>query len=428
MWSDAEVALRADMVSKCYTLGERQPYRTIREALRRAVSTPLRRGDDKATSAGAAPFWALKDVSFEVHAGEAMGVIGRNGAGKSTLLKVLTRITHPTEGRVELRGRAGSLLEVGTGFHPELTGRENIYLNGAILGMRRAEIDRKFDDIVEFSEVAKFLDTPVKRYSSGMYVRLAFAVAAHLEPEILLVDEVLAVGDLSFQKKCLSKMEDVASSGATVLLVSHNMASIESLCKRSMLLEQGRLLAIGDTPTVVEQYLSLVSTIASQDLADRTDRQGDGRLRFESVSYRRGNGTPTDTVQSGDDVEIVLDYSAATELSNVVISVGIYDQSGQFLTLLDAATAGSGYASIRRTGRFVCRVPRLPLTPGRYYLNLFGTVGGDIADWVQNGAVLNVVAGDFFGTGKLPGPGHGGLLVDQTWATEPAPGTEDPAT
>ena len=254
----SDVAIRVDNLSKRYRIGALQKQtNTLRETLRNVAASPF----DYLRSTLRGPseeeiLWALKDVSFEVGHGEVVGIIGRNGAGKSTLLKILSRITEPTEGRASINGRVGSLLEVGTGFHPELTGRENIYLNGAILGMKRAEIERKFDEIVAFAEIEKFMDTPVKRYSSGMYVRLAFAVAAHLEPEILLVDEVLAVGDIAFQKKCLGKMGDVAREGRTVLFVSHNMAVVSRLCSRGVLLQEGRIAKIGHIGEVVNEYVS----------------------------------------------------------------------------------------------------------------------------------------------------------------------------
>jgi lipopolysaccharide transport system ATP-binding protein len=254
----SDIVIRVENLSKRYRLGSTQArYGSLRESLVEAVKTPLRRLRHPGSLANQPHhIWALKDISFEVPRSEALGIIGRNGAGKSTLLKILSRITRPTEGRVRLRGRVGSLLEVGTGFHPELTGRENIYLNGAILGMRRSEIERKFDEIVAFAEIEQFLDTPVKHYSSGMYMRLAFAVAAHLEPEILLVDEVLAVGDAAFQKKCLGKMGEVTHGGRTVLFVSHNMGAINALCNRSILLDKGTLKAYSDSSTVINTYLS----------------------------------------------------------------------------------------------------------------------------------------------------------------------------
>ena len=255
----ADAAIRVEHLSKRYRIGAKQvAYKTLREGLAQVLTRRLFRRQETAHSSEADQediIWALKSVSFEIQKGEIIGIIGRNGAGKSTLLKILSRITEPTEGYAEVRGRVRSLLEVGTGFHPELTGRENIYLNGAILGMKKAELDKKFDEIVDFSGVEKFIDTTVKRYSSGMRVRLAFAVAAHLEPEVLLVDEVLAVGDAEFQKKCLGKMSDVAKEGRTVLLVSHNMGAIGRLCQRSILLDHGRMIAQGDSRTIIQDYL-----------------------------------------------------------------------------------------------------------------------------------------------------------------------------
>src|SRR5437763_16103246 len=277
-------AIRVSNLSKLYHLGVRSPggYRTLRESLMAAVTAPFRRREDAARN----DLWALKDVSFEVNRGEVVGIIGRNGAGKSTLLKILSRITEPTEGEVEIAGRVGSLLEVGTGFHPELTGRENVYLNGAILGMKRSEIDRRFDEIVAFSEIERFLETPVKHYSSGMYTRLAFAVAAHLNPEILIVDEVLAVGDAAFQKKCLGKMGDVAGQGRTVLFVSHNMQAVRQLCSRAMWLHAGSVAADGPAAEVTEKYLQ-----ASPRAESAADIEGvirrlppDPAFRWESLS------------------------------------------------------------------------------------------------------------------------------------------------
>src|SRR5256885_13224046 len=259
-----DTAIRVENVCKRYRIGQRQRYKTLRDALFGVMCTPFRgvraglsgQGTSKSYQESDNFIWALKDVSFEVKRGEVIGVVGRNGAGKSTLLKILSRITKPTKGFAEIHGRVGSLLEVGTGFHPELTGRENIYLNGAILGIKRKDIDRRFDEIVAFAEVEDFIDTPVKRYSSGMYVRLAFAVAAHLEPEILVVDEVLAVGDAAFQKKCIGKMSDVAKKVRTILFVSHNMQAVQSLCQKALLIEAGQIVAAGETRKVVNRYLA----------------------------------------------------------------------------------------------------------------------------------------------------------------------------
>jgi len=273
----SDVAVRAENLSKLYRIGERDRYFTLRDTIMNFVRRPLARFSDNgngvsSSSLAESTIWALKDVSFEVKRGEVVGIIGRNGAGKSTLLKILSRITQPTEGEARIYGRVGSLLEVGTGFHGELTGRENTYLNGAILGMKKVEIDRKFDEIVDFSGVEKFLDTPVKHYSTGMHVRLAFAVAAHLEPDILIVDEVLAVGDARFQKKCLNKMQDVGQQGRTVLFVSHNMQAITRLCKRTILLDEGKIIADGPSHKVVGVYLnSGRGTTASREWPDPTN-------------------------------------------------------------------------------------------------------------------------------------------------------------
>ena len=294
------------------------PFRRLRQLGARSKESGANGASDPSPSsqlpASSAPrseeFWALKDVSFEVRQGEAVGIIGRNGAGKSTLLKMVSRITEPTRGRIHLKGRVASLLEVGTGFHPELTGRENIFLNGAILGMTRVEIKRKFDEIVEFAEVEKFLDMPVKRYSSGMYVRLAFAVAAHLEPEILLVDEVLAVGDAAFQRKCLGKMEQVAGAGRTVLFVSHNMAMIQNLCDRTLLLDHGRLGTIGPTRDVIEAYMSEIGALARTHLGDRTDRTGAREIICTAIEIFDHRGQPVPNAMSGHPLVVRIHYES----------------------------------------------------------------------------------------------------------------------
>jgi lipopolysaccharide transport system ATP-binding protein len=404
-------------LSKAYVISH-QPkagYGSLRDdivnILRRPLQPHITQGASRET------VWALDDVSCDVQQGEIFGVIGGNGAGKSTLLKILSRITYPTKGHAILRGRVGSLLEVGTGFHPELTGRENIFLNGAILGIRKQEIARRFDEIVAFSEIERFLDTPVKFYSSGMYVRLAFAVAAHLEPDVLIVDEVLSVGDARFQKKSLGKMGDAATSGTTVLLVSHNMASIESLCTRAMFLERGRLAAIGPTTEIIEKYLSIASTAASQSLAERTDRQGDGRLRFTSVGLRSGErGHYSDVAQCGQDLEFIANFTRNSDLRNVTASMVVYTASGQCLIVLENDMSGFSLDPLPKQGSISCRIKQLPLAPGQYFLNVYCAANGEIVDWVQNAATFSVEAGDFFGSGKLPPPAHGGLLVPQEWS------------
>jgi lipopolysaccharide transport system ATP-binding protein len=311
-----KITICVEELGKRYRLGHKQePYRTLRDALTNTLIGPFRRASRvlHGQAGGAAEpdgaIWALKDVSFEVERGEIVGIIGRNGAGKSTLLKILSRITEPTTGFAEIRGRMGSLLEVGTGFHPELTGRENIYLNGAILGMKHAEIRRKFDEIVAFAEVAKFIDTPVKHYSSGMQMRLAFAVAAHLEPEILLVDEVLAVGDGSFQRKCLNKMEEVGLGGRTVLFVSHNMPAVTRLCRRTILLDEGRVLKDGPAHQVVSAYLnSGLGTTAAREWPDPAQAPAGEVARLCAVRVRASNSEIADSVDIRQPVSIEMEY------------------------------------------------------------------------------------------------------------------------
>jgi lipopolysaccharide transport system ATP-binding protein len=419
----SDIVLRTVGLGKMYHIGgERQAYRTLRDTIAQTAKRPIERiRHPGAATHTSGEFWALRNIDLEVSQGDVLGIIGRNGAGKSTLLKVLSHITEPTEGRVEIRGRTSSLLDVGTGFHPELTGRENIYLNGSILGMNKAEIDRRFDEIVEFSEIELFLDTPVKRYSSGMYVRLAFAVAAHLEPDTLIVDEVLAVGDVAFQKKCLGKMGAEAASGKTVLLVSHNMAAVENLCSRALLLEHGKCIAIGRTQDVLDAYLSLITATGGEDLALREDRQGNGKLRFTTLEFRAGGGARrTDVVRCSDDLEFVVGYKATQNLSNVSMSIVVYTLSGQVLICLGNEMTGSAWATAPREGRMSCLVRRLALAPGQYTINLCCYSNGVIADWVQSAGSLTVEAGDFFGTGKLPPDTHGGMLVDQEWGLDGA--------
>jgi lipopolysaccharide transport system ATP-binding protein len=329
-----QTIIKTSNLSKQYRIGARQEgYTTLREALVGAARSPLgwlgRRGGGPGEQV-----WALKDVNFDVQPGEVVGVVGRNGAGKSTLLKILSRITKPTTGAVDLYGRVGSLLEVGTGFHPELTGRENIYLNGAILGMRRAEIERKFDEIVAFAEIEKFLDTPVKRYSSGMYVRLAFAVAAHLEPEILIVDEVLAVGDAQFQKKCMGKMGDVARRGRTVLFVSHNMVAVKTLCNRALLLEGGRVTRDGDVDGVVDAYLTVGTDMAKTGIiSDDAPRAcGTGAAKFRSVRIRDTSGNGVSQLYLGQPFRVVLALDALREVRDAFVEVNVATLDGSPVT------------------------------------------------------------------------------------------------
>jgi lipopolysaccharide transport system ATP-binding protein len=364
-------------------------------------------------------FWALNDVSFDVQQGDKLGIIGRNGAGKSTLLKILSRIVEPTKGSIEYEGKIASLLEVGTGFHPELTGRENIFLNGSILGMSKTEIRRKFDEIVAFAEVENFLDTPVKRYSSGMYVRLAFAVAAHLEPEILIVDEVLAVGDAAFQKKCLGKMKDVAAHGRTILFVSHNMAAIQNLCDKCVYLKNGTLVQHGKTEDVIPTYLRSSQASTLTDFTSRTDRMGNGSLRFMSFNLKDKNGLHITETQCGAhlEMEIEMQSAAGATPSFVRIAIGVDDDYGQRIThfsnevtdqIFEKMSSGISKVSIV--------IPELPLKQGNYTLTFFASVNGEVADWIQEAAVICVEAGDFFHTGKLPEDSQGNFYVHHSFS------------
>ncbi|HYP19996.1 MAG TPA: ABC transporter ATP-binding protein, partial [Chloroflexia bacterium] len=379
--------IKINGLGKKYTIGRYQGQHYL--ALRDVVADSARRLKHRLLNpvrpkaeAGGKEFWALRDVSFEVSEGEVVGIIGKNGAGKSTLLKILSRITEPTEGSVRIRGRLASLLEVGTGFHPELTGRENIFLNGAILGMTRADIRRRFDEIVDFAEVAEFLDTPVKRYSSGMYVRLAFAVAAHLEPEILVIDEVLAVGDVGFQKKSLGKMGEVAKSGRTVLFVSHNMGAVSALCSRAVLLSQGGVLAAGDVTETMELYLSSVNKATGVSLKDRVDRQGSGRARVTHIHLLNANGTRLDEPLSGAECTFVFEYESPKVLSAPKLKFTIYNRVGQPLTHFDSTLTNDSIEMLPAQGLIGCRLRRLPLSPGLYRLNVSLSDSGDILDYV----------------------------------------------
>ncbi len=384
-------------ISKKYRLG-RIGATSIRDSLERSWNR-LRRsnGNDPAAQGD---FWALRDLSFTIEAGEIVGLIGQNGAGKSTLLKVLSRITEPTRGEAIIRGRAASLLEVGTGFHPDLSGRENIFLNGAMLGMRTKEIRAKFDEIVAFSEVEDFIDTPVKRYSSGMYVRLAFAVAAHLEPEILLVDEVLAVGDASFQKKCLGKMGDVARQGRTVLFVSHNMASIIALCQRAIHLDAGTLVADGPTREIVRSYLESTSSEEIVALDQRADRKGDGSARMLSFKIEGiGSGH---FVSSSSRMRFTVAYKSDRPLKHTRFLVTIYDYTNTGIYLFDSDAVGGIPEEIPAEGVVTCTTDPINLTPGRCYINLALFRGTALADHIVQAASFDVEADEFYQTGRVP--------------------------
>jgi lipopolysaccharide transport system ATP-binding protein len=424
-------AIRVQNLSKLYKLGQHQHgYTTMREAIQRAVLAPVRRlrqmFSPPADASGSerkqgTSFWALRDLNFEIMPGEVVGIIGRNGAGKSTLLKVLSCITEPTTGRVEIRGRVGSLLEVGTGFHQELTGRENIYMNGSMLGMSHQEIARKFDEIVAFSEVADFLDTPVKRYSSGMYVRLAFAVAAHLEPEILIVDEVLAVGDIAFQRKCLQKMEDVASHGRTVIFVSHNMSTIQRFCNKGLVLDGGRLLLSGSVEEATKHYLGAIETRAACDLRDRSDRRGTQKARIVEAYAKMSEEVPANRLMTGQPVEFRFQLSEARDDYAFIFS--IYDLSGVPLVNFDTRTSTRFILQHGREVSLTCRLPELMLRPGRYRVNAAIFRGSECVDHVE-GALLFDVEGAICGEIAVGPASQAHVFFPHAWSTNVAIATE----
>jgi lipopolysaccharide transport system ATP-binding protein len=357
---------------------------------------------------------ALNDVSFTVEQGEVLGIIGRNGAGKSTLLKILSRVTSPTTGKVKVKGRIASLLEVGTGFHPELTGRENIYLNGAILGMSRKEINRKFDEIVDFAEVEQFVDTPVKRYSSGMYVRLAFAVAAHLEPEILLVDEVLAVGDAEFQKKCLGKMSDIAEQGRTVLFVSHNMAAIQQLCSRTIVIMKGSICYQGQNKSAIENYFQGQIFRKERNIPQMSEESS--KFFLSSLSFINNNHQEVNAYQTGDDIIIKLDFHSIDDIENLIVTIGINDQFGTRITLLHSALSGYKLRQLAKESSVICHTRNIWFMPGKYTLDIRVYKSNESILWLENIADLFIEPGDVFKTGKLPPKEWGGyFVVNQEW-------------
>ncbi len=394
-------------------------YNTLRERLTYAITAPIQLaksrliGEIKNQTRNYGTIWALKDLTINIIEGEVVGIIGRNGAGKSTLLKLLSRITEPTKGSIDLYGRVGSLLEVGTGFHHELTGRENIYLNGAILGMRRAEIEKKFKEIVDFSEIEQFLDTPVKFYSSGMYMRLAFSVAAHLEPEILLVDEVLAVGDASFQKKCLGKMGDVAKEGRTVIFVSHNMAAIEGLCSRVVVLNSGEMTFDGNTQDGIAYYLNSAMLSNGISIRERTDRQGIGEARFTNVRILDRAGNETQEIGMGDD--FTIEVKSEGKLSKAIIGIIIGNLYRN--QVVRGYTWEQLTREINLTGNDVicCSFDNLPLMHGNYDIHLWIGRPGECSDYIENATSLTIVPRDVFKTGRNLDPLGGIFYSKANW-------------
>jgi lipopolysaccharide transport system ATP-binding protein len=433
----SDLALSVEGVSKQYKIGVRQEHHdTLRDQFMSGVRF-LFRDKGKRPSAVAShvtsspghsntsadTIWALKDVSFEVKQGEVVGIIGRNGAGKSTLLKILSRITEPTKGRIEIYGRVGSLLEVGTGFHPELSGRENIYLNGAVLGMSKAEMSRKFDEIVAFAEIERFLDTPVKRYSSGMYVRLAFAVAAHLETEILIVDEVLAVGDIAFQKKCMWKMESAASGGRTVLFVSHNMAAIENLCQRGIVLVDGRIAFSGSSTEITDYYLrslpssGISGTSHSVDLSTAIRVRPGCRRLLKRIELFTDGGLPlTGALRIGGCLTAYVRFELEKPLSNFSAGLGFNNILGQRIFSAHSMFQQAQPAGERAGEQiYVCHIPSLTLTAGQYRMKVSLDIGGEPdVDAIEDAASITIVDTDYYGSGKSPW--NGCCVIPHTWS------------
>ena len=405
-------ATTVEDLSKAYRIGSRDDVPdTLIGALTGVFKAPLRNfnrlrrlGNLAAGSEGDDILWAVKDVSFEVAQGEVVGIIGRNGAGKSTLLKILSRITEPTSGCVTIRGRVSSLLEVGTGFHPELTGRDNIYMNGTILGMTKREIDRKFDEIVDFSGVEKFLDTPTKRYSSGMQVRLAFAVAAHLEPEILIIDEVLAVGDAEFQRKCLGKMQNVADGGRTVLFVSHNMASVQALCSRCIMMRDGQVQIDGETSDVISEYLDANSP-GRQSVSFEFAESTDASVRLESAEVLTLDGRPLTYVQMGEGLAIRVKLRCLGDPEQVQVAFGIVNNRGVRIAFGNSSDmANTTYSLAPNECRTVeCGIDALNVMPGTYTVNLGiqRVRGRQMLDRRERALTFSVEAADVYGTGRI---------------------------
>jgi lipopolysaccharide transport system ATP-binding protein len=405
--------IEVESVSKRYRLG--QAHETmLREAIVRFVTSPVRSRPE------IPPFWALRDVSFSGQPGEVIGIIGRNGAGKSTLLKVLSKITHPTSGHVKVRGRVASLLEVGTGFHEELTGRENIYLNGSILGMKKKEIETKLDEIVDFSGVERFIDTPLKHYSSGMALRLGFAVAAHLETDVLMVDEVLAVGDVEFQKKCMTRMEDLHSAGRTVIFISHNLAAVEHFCPRVIWIDQGRIREDGKAADVIHNYMGMFTacTTPSSELDKIQVREGNGDVRFTAIEILGLDRQPKPITQSGDALVFRLHYRASRAIPEPHFGIRLHSDFGLLVT--DFSTWSTGRRISRLPpgeGSIEVEIPMLNLMPGQYSISLWLTRSVDVNyDIVENCAVLEVEGSDFYGTGRGIDRHYGIMFLPCTWS------------
>ncbi|MBX7181824.1 MAG: ATP-binding cassette domain-containing protein [Bacteroidia bacterium] len=416
--------IKVENLSKLYRLGKVSTG-TLKDDLRIAWANLMKKENpffkigeenDRTSAIKGDYVWALKDINFSVEQGQVLGIIGKNGAGKSTLLKILSRVTSPSSGSIKVKGRIASLLEVGTGFHPDLTGRENVFLSGAILGMTYSEVKRKFDEIVAFSGVDKYIDTPVKRYSSGMYVRLAFAVSAHLEPEILIIDEVLAVGDLEFQKKCLGKMKDVSGEGRTVLFVSHNMTAIKQLCSNALLLSNGQVAKMGGVDEIVDKYFDIQSNLAQTITIDkRADRQGNGSSKFTSLKINSMESTDLVRVECADTLTIEFIIQNIKSGFSGKVVVGIYDQSDTRIAFLDSEASGMIIKSDSKDFKVTATFPpNVSLGIGKFFLNIALFNNFEMADYVQTAAEIEIVESDFFGSSKTV-PIDTKVLIRNTW-------------
>jgi lipopolysaccharide transport system ATP-binding protein len=410
-------SIRVENLSKQYRLGKASKETMLRERVVDFIRNPFARDAEAGES-----LWALKNVSFSIKEGEVVGIVGRNGAGKSTLLKVLSKITHPTSGKVRVAGRVASLLEVGTGFHEELTGRENIYLNGSILGMRRREVDAKLDAIVSFAGVERFVDTPIKRYSSGMRLRLGFAVAAHLDPDVLIIDEVLAVGDAGFQKKCLRVMEDLRTGGRTVLFVSHNMAAVENLCSRGIWIDAGQVRRDGPTHEIIEAYMDTFAAAdqASSDFSKIEGRRGDGHARYTGLEFLSSDGQPQPVTRSGESVTFRFHYHADRSIPYPSFGIRLYSEMGTLVTDTSTWHHGIDIPLLRDGVGFLdLTIDLLNLMPGRYVCSLWLTsADGVIHDVLEHCVRLEVEHANIYQSGKLVDARHGLVFFPQRWNLE----------
>lgn len=416
----SDIAISIKDISKLYSIGKaKQRPDSLQELIMANLKAPakwLQKNANRKKASTPDTIWALRNISFDVKRGEIVGLIGRNGAGKSTLLKILSQITEPTSGKAIINGRMSSLLEVGTGFHPELTGRENIYFNGSILGMKKAEIDRKFDEIVDFSGVEKFIDTPVKRYSSGMKVRLAFAGSAHLDPEVLLVDEVLAVGDVEFQNKCLGKMDEVSQSGRTILFVSHNMSAIRNLCTRAVLLQQGKLILDDTVDSTIDTYLSYLNDSADHAFSDdNPERYGNKLIRLTGTQVLDNTNRPNQTLVAGNPATFEFFYQNPAGVDRANVTITIYNQFGVAVSNFDMKLTNYISDGLSSEGTFRCIIPNLPLPIGRYRIAVAVQVDGKDADKIANALVFDVKSSTFFKSGRTPQIRYCSCMIEHHW-------------